>query len=417
VGVSFYFSKTSVININTGRERVGDLLHHANGDLRSLDASRFERKAEAQRSIVRSGEDLRILKKAMKAFQFLQHVQILRLQDEADRALLEYLHENDNTATRLVDLRWTPACTHALKTTSEALAYARSSFTRFSGPMMNPQSVLAMKNMNRTIPQANSILYEHLTCLELHFDDPLDLSAKMKELSPFFKTVFKTARNMQAVHIGFPSRQPLDLNLEDIFHNVHWEKLRAFGVQAWRLDAEEIINLARRHRKTLRGLRLRDVQLKDGSMWKDVLAMLRAEMELLDWVSLRRVDYASHFDEVWGDSMEVPDYPPGGASDSDEEDDFHAHVDMEDDMYASEEEGFSDADSDISDADTDHGPDANELALSPDTPASLPFCTCSRSSFPATADDLGDNGRFVLYQQRKLWEKWVVGGCPEHDSW
>lgn len=347
----------------------------------------------------------------MIAFQSLQHIQILRLQDEADRHLLDYLHESDDASSRLVDLRWTPACTHALKTVAEALADARSPFTRFSGPMMNPQSVLALR---KSTPQTVSILSERLTCLELHFDDPIDLNIKMKQLSSLFQIVFTAARHMQAVHIGFPSQQPLDLDLEDLFHHVRWEKLRAFGVQAWRLSADEIINLARRHSKTLRGLRLRDVQLKEGSMWKDVLAMLRAEMELLDWVSLRRVDYSKHFDEVWADSMEVPDYPPGGASDSDDEDDFHAHVSLGDDAFGSGNENSEGDSEEWSNADTDHGPDANELAFSPDTPASLPFCTCSRSSFPATADDLGDNGRFVVYQQRKLWEKWVVGRCPEH---
>jgi len=253
--------------------------------------------------------------------------------------------------------------------------------------------------------------------LELHFDDGSDLNNRMKELSNLFKVVFTAARNMQAVHIGFPARQPLEIGLEELFHQVYWEKLRAFGVQAWRLDADEIINLARRHRKTLRGLRLRDVQLKDGSMWKDILAMLREEMELLEWVSLRRVDYSSHFDDIWAGSIEVPDYPEG-ASDSDDGQDFHAHVSIEeeeDDTTFDNELEDSDDDSDEhSNADTDHGPDANELALSPDTPASLPFCTCSRSSYPASADDLGDNGRSVLYQQRKLWEKWVVGKCPEH---
>ncbi|MCJ1471773.1 hypothetical protein MMC13_000414 [Lambiella insularis] len=394
-----------------GKARVGELLHHTNGDLQALDASFFERKADTQKSIVQSGEDLRVLRNAMMAFRSLQHVQILRLQDEADRHLLDYLHENDHAASRLVELRWSPACTHALRTVAQALAEARSPFTRFSGPMMNPQSVLAVR---KNKPQNLSFLSERLTCLELHFDDPTDLNNKMKELSPFFKAVFTAANHMQAVHIGFPSRQPLDLDLEDIFHNIHWEKLRAFGVQAWRLGADEIIGLARRHSKTLRGLRLRDVQLKDGSMWKDVLAMLRAEMELLDWVSLRRIDYSGHFDEVWADSMEVPDYPPGGASDSDNEDDFHAHVSLEDDVFEGEDEYSDGGSEERSNADTDHGPDANELALSPDTPASLPFCTCSRSSFPATADNLGDNGQFVVYQQRKLWEKWVVGRCPEH---
>ena len=398
-----------MVDVRAGKDRVGELLLDVNGDLQALDAAYFERKAEAQRNIIRSREDIRVLKKAMLAFKSLQHVQILRLQDEADRHLLDYLHENDDSITQVVDLRWTPACIHATRTMGEALVYARSTFSRFSGPMMSPQSALLIKD---NIPSTVSFLAERLTCLELHFDGGLDLSERMKELSSLFKCVFSAARNMQAVHVGFPTRQPLEMSLEDIFHNVYWEKLRAFGVQAWRLEAHEIINLARRHRKTLRGLRLRDVQLKEGSLWKDVLAMLREEMEQLDWVSLRRVDYALHFDEVWAGSMEVPDYPPGGASDSDDEDDFRAHVDLQSDVYESEDEDSDEH----SDADTDHGPDANELALSPDTPASLTFCTCSRSSYPATADDLGDNGRNVFYQQRKMWEKWVVGRCPEHSS-
>ena len=388
---------------------MGELLHNANGDLQALDAAYFERKAEAQRNIIHSREDIRVLKKAMLAFKALQHVQILRLQDEADRHLLDYLHEGGDSLTGLVDLQWTPACFHASKTMGEALLHARSPFSRFSGPMTSPESALLSKGI---VPQTICSLAERLTCLELNFDDGIDLNENMKELSGLFRTVFTATRNMQAVHIGFPARQPLEMRLEDIFHHIHWEKLRAFGVQAWRLEASEIIALARRHRKTLRGLRLRDVQLKDGSMWKDVLAMLREEMEQLDWVSLRRVDYALHFDEVWAGSMEVSDYAPGGASDSDDEDEFHAHVDIQHDVYESED-GDSDGHSDI---DTDHGPDANELALSPDTPSSLPFCTCSRSSFPATADDLGDNGRYVVYQQRKMWEKWVVGSCPEHSS-
>lgn len=341
----------------------------------------------------------------MAAFTSLQHVQILRVQDEADRHLIDFLREREGSGAPLIELQWTPACVHASKTIGEALVETRSPFSRFSGPMMNTQSALAIK---KSIPQTVSVLASRLTCLELHFDDGLNLNESMRELSDLFRTVFSAAKNLQALHIGFPSRLPIDLRLEDIFHNVQWERLRAFGVQAWRLESGEIINLARRHSKTLRGLRLRDVHLKEGSMWKDVLAMLRSEMELLDWVSLRRVDYSKHFDELWAGTMEVADDPPAGASDSDDEDDFPTHFSVSDD---------DEEDSDYhSDADTDHGPEANELALSPDTPISLTCCTCSRSSYPASADDLGDNGSFVLYHQRKLWEKWVIGRCPEHSS-
>lgn len=346
----------------------------------------------------------------MQAFVSLQHVQILRLQDEADRMLLEALQESDLHQASLVDFKWAPACTHAASTIADALLYARSPFSRFSGPMMNSQSALAIKDR---IPQTVPMLASRLTCLELHFDDTEALEERMRATSRLFKTVFAAAQNLQAVHVGFPSRAPLDLGLEEIFHSVHWEKLRAFGIQAWRLAADEIIRLARRHRTTLRGLRLRDVQLREGSMWKDVLTMLRSEMEQLDWVSLRRIDYSRHFDELWADSMEVGD-ASHGSSGSDDEDDILPHFSM----HGGDEDVEDDYDSEYehSIADTDHGPDANEIALSPNTTASLPFCTCSRSSDPTSADDLGDNGLFVMYQQRKMWEKWVIGRCPEHSS-
>ncbi|KAL8871744.1 MAG: hypothetical protein Q9174_002493 [Haloplaca sp. 1 TL-2023] len=344
----------------------------------------------------------------MSAFSNLQHVQILRLQDEADRMLIELLQGSELPQARSVDLKWTYACTHATKTIAEALSKSGSRFSRFSGPMMNSRSALAIQDQ---VPRTVSQLASQLTCLELHFDDAEALNERMRAASGLFKTVFLASKNLQAVHVGFPSRSPLDLRLEEIFHSVHWEKLRAFGIQAWRLEANEIIQLARRHRDTLRGLRLRDVQMREGSMWKNVLEMLRTEMQQLDWVSLRRVDYSKHFDQIWANSMEVVDGSLEG-SESDEEDDFPAHFSApgsEDDS-----EGDNESDYEHSIADTDHGPDANDIALSPNTTASMSFCTCSRSSDPASADELGDNGLFVYHQQRKLWEKWVVGRCPEH---
>ena len=349
----------------------------------------------------------------MTAFTALQHVQILRLTDEADQRLLKLLERHDSDTSPsgqpVVDLRWSPACYHATKTIAEALMSTQSSFHKFSGPMMSPQSMLAIQ---RNIPQTLSSFASALTCLELHFEDGTDLSARVRELSDLFRAVFSAAKNLQAVHIGFPSRMPLDLKLEDIFHDVKWDKLRAFGIQACRLEAKEIIWLARRHSKTLRGLRLRDVLLKEGSMWKDILQVLRTEMDQLDWVSLRRIDYSNHFDDSWEDSMEVPDDIAFGSSDSDEEDDFSAHLSDAD--FDTDSDDNSNVGSSV---DTDHGPNANELALSPDTPASLPFCTCSNGSPALGADDLGDNGHFVTYHQRKMWEKWAIGGCcPKHPS-
>ncbi|CAF9906800.1 MAG: hypothetical protein ALECFALPRED_002654 [Alectoria fallacina] len=393
-----------------GRLQIGEFIRSRPADsFEPLHAASLRAREKDQTKIIQSGEDIRILKKAMTAFTTLQHVQILRLTDEADQRLFKLLELEGSAAAPsglpVVDLRWSPACYHAMRTIAEALTFTRSSFNKFSGPMMSPQSMLAIQ---RNIPRTLCSLASDLTCLELHFEDGTDLNTRIQELYGLFRAVFSAAKNLQAVHVGFPSRTPLNLNLEDIFHDIKWDKLRAFGIQACRLEAREIIWLARRHSKTLKGLRLRDVLLKEDSMWKDVLQVLRTEMEQLDWVSLRRIDYSNHFDDSWEGSMEVPDDIAFGSSDSDEEDDLPAHLsdaDIDDDSDES------------SDADTDHGPDANELALSPDTPASLPFCVCSNGSHALHADDLGDNGHSVTYPQRKMWEKWVIGGyCPEHSS-
>ncbi|KAL8900925.1 MAG: hypothetical protein Q9192_000807 [Flavoplaca navasiana] len=393
-----------------GSEQIEQLLESQATHHGYLDPSLFRKKADDQRRILHTKEDAQILRKAMTAFVSLQHVQILRVQDEADRLLLDMMEESELPRAAMLDLKWTPACIHATSTIAQALLHTRSPFSRFSGPMMNSQSALVIKDR---IPQTVPLLASRLACLELHFDDSEALNERMRAASRLFKTVFSAAKNLQAVHVGFPTRSPLDLGLEEIFHGVQWEKLRAFGIQSWRLDADEIVQLARRHRTVLRGLRLRDVQLREGSMWKDVLAMLRNEMEQLDWVSLRRVDYSKHFDELWADSMEIKDGSLEG-SESDDEDDFPAHFSVAGSDNDRDDTIEYDSDDEHSLADTDQGPDANEIALSPNTTASLPFCTCSRSSNPASADDLGDNGIFVFYQQRKMWEQWVIGRCLEH---
>ena len=338
----------------------------------------------------------------MKAFTTLQHVQLLRLIEPVDFGLTR----------SFVNLEWPPACAHATKTMGEALIRGGSPFCRFSGPMMEPHTARIVQD------RLLSVLVSRLTCLELHFDGGPDLRDMMVELSSLAKTVLLAANNLQAIHVGFPSRFPLDLRLETMFHNIRWENLRAFGIQAWRLDAHEIIGLVRRHRSTLRGLRLRDVQLKKGSRWKHVLQTLRSEMQELEWVSLRRIDYSEHFDLLWANTMEVPDVDFVGSSDSSDEEeveqDMSPHLSDQESIVGSEI-GNSEEDSDEeSTANTDHGPEADDIAISPDTPITLPFCTCERGENLDMAEDLSDNGFAVTYQQRKVWEKWVVGRCPEH---
>lgn len=338
----------------------------------------------------------------MAAFTSLQHVKILKVQDETERDLLQFI--KDRRLGHLVSLDWKPACVHAIKTLGTALLESNSPFNRFSGPQINPDSILMLKET----PQPTiSALALRLTCLEVHFDATRYVNLEMRELSSVFRALFAAAKNVEAVHIGFPSVLPLDLGLEEIFHNVHWTKLRAFGIQAWRLNSQEIIDIARRHRRTLRGLRLRDVLLRDGSMWKDVLAMLREEMDNLEWVSLRRIDYSNHFDDELGNGAEISDIQSFPNSDSDDEDMFGAynsdgHLDDQSDLG-------EESDDDMGSSNDDHGPMANQLELSPDTTVSSKSLDERLKSFDdQTAEELEDNGIKVVYQQRKSWEEWVV---------
>jgi hypothetical protein len=242
--------------------------------------------------------------------------------------------------------------------------------------MLSPSILGAARNPPSTL----ELLAVRLTCLELHFDDPTDLDVRMRELGSLSKSIFTAAKNIEAVHIGFPSHRPLTLRLEEIFHNVTFQKLGSFGIQSWRLDADEIIGLAQRHRETLRGLRLRDVLLRDGSHWKDVLGSLRSDMPRLDWVSLRRIDYEKHFDETRLVGAEVPEESLVG-SDSSDESDYWDPSDEDDALnhHTDDEADGSDDSEPGSDAGTDEPEEGGILELPqpylyPDTPVSVPCC-------------------------------------------
>ncbi|KAL1961083.1 hypothetical protein VTO42DRAFT_4971 [Malbranchea cinnamomea] len=402
------------------RANIQQLFSTANST--KLDVGTHLRRLEEQKKLVRSGDDMASLRRAMAAFTTLQHVKILRVQDEAERELQSFIERHDNPLDPLVVLSWKPACVRAIQTLGTALLESGSPINRFSGPQMNAQAALSLRYTPQPVV---SELARKLTCLEIHFDAARHVNAEMRELSDVFHNLFTSARNMEAVHLGFPSRLPLDLRLEDVFHNVHWTRLRAFGIQAWRLDADEIINFASRHRRTLRGLRLRDVLLKEGSMWKDVLAFLHDEMENLEWVSLRRIDYSNAFDEKWAASADILDIPSFPNSDSEEEEEDDEDDDDGDNLFDNGDDGAvgdsDDVDSSIgsesdglSSHNGDHGPRANQIELSPDTTVTapsllLPFAGYRREPLAAaTVDDLGDDGTNVDYRQRKLWEQWVV---------
>ncbi|QIW97252.1 hypothetical protein AMS68_002770 [Peltaster fructicola] len=390
-----------------------ELLSQLKASFGSENVARFQAKVHEQRHILDASDDLRVLKKTVATFTSLQHVKLLRTQDDEDNALLQFIRQNAETR-HLVHLEWAAACSHASKTIGTALLASKNvPWSRFSSPMLSPQSA---EFLNWRRPASLSTLAERLTCLTLHFDDGIDMDAKMVELSSLFRTVFLAAKGMQAVHIGFPESSPLEIPLEAVFHNVTWDRLVAFGVQGWKLDTDEILGFARRHKERLKGLRLRRVLLNEGSLWKHVLTGLRESMHRLEWVSLRRIGYADQYEgdlhgvEVRDDlesesESDLEDYDPMvGPSSSN----VHRH-----EGTVSDDERDTDTDSD-----DEHGPAAHDMDFppldSPVTPASAPWCSCD--SEVDAIDDLEDDGTAISNTKRKAWEKWVVRRCFVHNG-
>jgi hypothetical protein len=371
---------------------------------------------EHQQALLHSRDDVRSLTNAFTTFTALQHVQLNPVLDTAMVHLLNFLESRETRGEGLghmVQLKWEPACRHGLYSLGQALAGSRSKCNKISIPAMDQESALSL--CSGPVPPLSTFAH-NLTSLILQFVTA-DVE-RLSQLAPYFQRFLSRTVNLEAIHIGFPMAQPLDVRLEDVFHDIKWPKLRALGIQAWRLKPEEIIDIARRHRKSLRGLRLREVLLKEGQ-WSDVLQMLRSEMQVLDWVSLRRIDYASHFENLQagqgfeiGDEDDEPDHQAFGmmnidASSSDGDGDEEGEDQADDEVVAvTGVDAESGDDSTASNEGSDHNPIADQLdlPLSSDAAAARPL---EQSSTSAT--ELGDNGIAVAGRQTtKAWEAWVT---------
>ncbi|KAJ5225280.1 hypothetical protein N7468_006505 [Penicillium chermesinum] len=285
--------------------------------LRDVDpalAQFHHQRLEEENSILNANYDLMLLRRGIAAFSGLQEIKLFRTQDEADESLLDFqryqyirtVRNNTDAESSSIQLDWDSACSRAVKNLGIALLDSQCSSIRFTGPQISPEATLQL------LQAPSAILADmagRLTSLDINFHSHSDISPKMADLSSVFHRFFLAAKNLMAIHIGFPPKSPLNLDLESIFHNIRWKTLRMLSLQGWRLDAEEINALLRRHREHLRDFRLFAIYLRPGSRWTDVLTVLRYEMEQLDRLDLRDIDYDGGFDiHENASGVEVSDY-------------------------------------------------------------------------------------------------------------
>ncbi|PWY86029.1 F-box domain protein [Aspergillus heteromorphus CBS 117.55] len=352
-------------------------------DVDNLPVSAVHRhRLQDQKSIVDADLDLLLLRRAIAAFSSLQQIKLLRLQDEADEHLLDCIHERSLGGTARLD--WEPACTRAVTNLSISLLESNCNSVRFVGPQISPKATVKLLQAPSTSLCA---LGARLASLDVTFHSVANLSTHMETLSSPFRDFFLAAKNLTALHLGFPANAPLDLALEQLFHRLQWKRLRTLGIQGWRLGSEEIIALIRRHRRQLRDVRLASIYLRSGR-WRDVLSVLHDEMDHLEHINLREIDYTNHFDasaianpsangNAAGGSQTptlaivvqpIPDLPP--------------HKAVLNGDYLS-------------------------FAPAGSTRHSLPDATLEQLR-GMTVDELGDDGVRVRYEQRRFWEAWVL---------
>lgn len=354
-----------------------------------------------QTVLIKNAKDIASLKRALVSFSSLQQIKLLRLQDKADEDIMGRMRQLGGARDCRLD--WGPACSRAIESLGLALMGSSCQSVRFLGPQLSPEAALKLLNTPRVMMSA---LGERLTCLDIYFHSASDVTAVMSKLSHTFRDFFQGARNLVTINVGFPADSPLNLHLEDVFHHIHWPRLRSLGIQGWRLHSSEICSIARRHKSQLRELRLPYVYLLEGSRWRDVLSVLHDEMERLERLNLQHINYASHFDTEVMHGIEIPPGTPTeeeGDNDTNGEDESeHSDTDSSSviSMHDSQSETMSETEL-----------YRQQYRYPPHHQRDLQTLT-EQELGVLTVNDLGDNGMYVKREHWHVWEKWVV--LPRH---
>ncbi|PYI04052.1 F-box domain protein [Aspergillus sclerotiicarbonarius CBS 121057] len=339
-------------------------------------SSVHRRRLQDQRYMIDSNRDLLLLRRAIAAFSSLQQIKLLRLQDEADEQLLDHIRERSLGRTTRLD--WEPACTRAVTNLSISLLESNCNSVKFVGPQISPEATVRLLQAPST---SLSALGARLTSLDVTFHSAANLSAYMETLSSVFYNFFLAAKNLTVIHLGFPAIAPLDLALEQIFHHLQWKSLRTLSIQGWRLGSEEIIALIRRHRRQLRDIRLTNIYIRPGGRWRDVLSVLHDDMDHLNHIDLRGIDYTSHFDANTNTS------PTGHGTGSSQTPTLAIVVQPTPNLP----------------------PRKAVLNMDYYLPASRSYLNMTPEQLRArTADDLEDDGVSVKYDQSDFWKAWVL---------
>lgn len=295
-----------------------------------------------------------------------------------------------------LNLDWEPACTRAVTNLGLSLLASSCTSVRFVGPQIDPNATV---NLLQTPSATLFNLGARLTCLDVTFYAKTNIASHMDVLSQAFHDFFHAAKNLETIHFGFATAVPLDLSLDRVFHNIQWKRLRTLSIQGWRLTSREIITLVRRHRRQLRDIRLVGVSLRDGGRWLDVLSVLHDEMDEIERINLREINYASHVDATSGLNSSNGNGNGNGSAGYQNP----PSVLVSPNIMAHTLSGPSPSFYHQPVLNTDHLTSASRGHTRHSFHTSTLEDLRNRS-----VDELGDNGVYVTHEQRQLWEAWVL---------
>ncbi|KAI5821296.1 hypothetical protein BZA77DRAFT_3752 [Pyronema omphalodes] len=382
-----------------------------------------------QQHLMRDSYDLNVLRKAMRAFTSLQEVHLLAIMMHKDIVLRNLASSFDNW--EFIDCKWIPACTHAVETLLTALHDAKSPVTVLRSPTLSPISMMLLSPKTKHISPK---VWNQLTFLEITFDERpdrsyLDTSGTMligqdDRLAKMFKQFFESAENLTALYVRFTPGMPVRLPLNHVFHSVHWPKLRILGIGSWMLHAEELIDIATRHKETLTGIRLSEIYLLDGDLWKDVVVSLKENIKNLEWIGLHDISYEREyvrkqaFIETYSDTSSEYNF-----DDSDPEMDGMSLRSRGSNSSTTASQGplslIDEGGEDVvygnvfttTSATGQGGPAFVTIR-------ELPFGIHSKNGIIHDAEEeLEDNGRTVTSAQRKHWERWIMGKTADGEPY
>lgn len=399
-------------------------------------------RSEEQRNIKDNKTDEEELCTALKAFSNLKEIRLMRVHDAIEVGWESYSRTVPELTSETKHARWAQACDHAAKTLARALLVSGCQPQCISGRALPPQTLVHLYD---GLQSTDSGLAMGLSCLELQFDDRINLDEEILMLSGLLEEGFAAAAHVQGLHLDFTN--PVSTPFESIFRDAHWANLRYIGFGAWKLSSADIIRFVLRH-QTLTSIRLRRVLLKEGSKWSDVLKILRLKMHLR-WVSLRGVGYANEEirmplfidDDLYASDSDSDGSESDGERDASSDESHTAHLSESDEEGNSEggseveddrdrDSGNSEQDNVSHDEDTltsesDLGGELEQTTSNltadnqimvdhPSTVSSLrTHCNCIGFAWESLENDMGLSPSKELW---KSWQAWVINRCPEHDE-